>query len=206
MLQGESLTPDIHRFPLPHAAEALLAAALKNPRNTKFFMLSESDLPLYSPHVMYLQVRPLSRCSGWGSMPGHAGHAWWQTPWTERAASPRASPLQLMSEHRSRVNACNTTAGWSLDFYRWGARLADALHTAYRPALLCGSIQHIPRALQQAACLLLFSACILSCPLWQMGGSHGDARPEEAPVAQELAGRAAQLPLHVTLLHRLLPR
>lgn len=23
-----------------------------------------------------------------------------------------------MSEHRSRLNACNTTAGWELDFYR----------------------------------------------------------------------------------------
>lgn len=28
------------------------------------------------------------------------------------------TPLQLMSEHRSRLNACNTTEGWSLDFYR----------------------------------------------------------------------------------------
>jgi hypothetical protein len=42
---------------LVDAAEALLAAALRNPRNTKFFMLSESDLPLYSPETLYLQVR-----------------------------------------------------------------------------------------------------------------------------------------------------
>ncbi|KAL4424080.1 hypothetical protein ABPG75_001381 [Micractinium tetrahymenae] len=69
---------------LVDAAEALLAAALKNPRNQKFFMLSESDLPLYSPHVMY---------------------------------------LQLMSEHRSRINACNTTRGWDLDYYRWVDRM-----------------------------------------------------------------------------------
>lgn len=69
---------------LVDAAEALLAAALKNPRNQKFFMLSESDLPLYSPHVFY---------------------------------------QQLMSEHRSRINACNTTQGWDLDFYRWVDRM-----------------------------------------------------------------------------------
>jgi hypothetical protein len=42
---------------VPPAAEALLAAALRNPRNQKFFMLSESDLPLYSPEAMYLQAR-----------------------------------------------------------------------------------------------------------------------------------------------------
>lgn len=38
------------------AAEALLAAALKNPRNQRFMLLSESDLPLYSPQALYLQV------------------------------------------------------------------------------------------------------------------------------------------------------
>lgn len=42
--------------PLRCAAEALLAAALRNPRNQKFIILSESDLPLYSPEVLYLQV------------------------------------------------------------------------------------------------------------------------------------------------------
>lgn len=34
-----------------------MAAALRNPRNQKFLILSESDLPLYSPEVMYQQVR-----------------------------------------------------------------------------------------------------------------------------------------------------
>lgn len=33
-----------------------MAAALRNPRNQKFIILSESDLPLYSPEVLYLQV------------------------------------------------------------------------------------------------------------------------------------------------------
>ncbi|KAI3432241.1 hypothetical protein D9Q98_003802 [Chlorella vulgaris] len=70
---------------LVDAAEALMAAALRNPRNQKFLILSESDLPLYSPEVMY---------------------------------------QQLLSEHRSRVNACNTTAGWGLDHYRWVDRMA----------------------------------------------------------------------------------
>lgn len=28
-----------------------------------------------------------------------------------------------MSEHRSRLNACNTTAGWDLDHYRWVERM-----------------------------------------------------------------------------------
>lgn len=31
---------------------------------------------------------------------------------------PSNALVQLMSEHRSRLNACNTTAGWELDFYR----------------------------------------------------------------------------------------
>lgn len=90
LLHGREL-PDSQRVAtewgthtLVDAAEALLAAALKNPRNQKFFMLSESDLPLYSPHVMY---------------------------------------LQLMSEHRSRINGCNTTRGWDLDYYRWVDRM-----------------------------------------------------------------------------------
>lgn len=41
---------------LCRAAEALLAAALRNPRNLKFLIMSESDLPLYSPEVLYRQV------------------------------------------------------------------------------------------------------------------------------------------------------
>jgi len=28
-----------------------------------------------------------------------------------------------MTEHRSRINACNTTWGWDLDFYRWVDRM-----------------------------------------------------------------------------------
>ena len=28
-----------------------------------------------------------------------------------------------MSEHRSRLNSCNTTRGWDLDFYRWVERM-----------------------------------------------------------------------------------
>lgn len=110
------------------AAEALLAAALKNPRNQKFFMLSESDLPLYSPHVMYLQVRcrwfavwellimfqVASGVQGFRQISQRA----------ELPTTPAACwLLQLMSEHRSRINACNTTRGWDLDFYRWVDRM-----------------------------------------------------------------------------------
>lgn len=28
-----------------------------------------------------------------------------------------------MSEHRSRINGCNTTRGWDLDYYRWVDRM-----------------------------------------------------------------------------------
>ena len=54
------------------ATRALLAAALTNPRAKKFVLMSESDVPLYSPMALY---------------------------------------TQMMSESRSRVNACNNTGG-----------------------------------------------------------------------------------------------
>jgi hypothetical protein len=54
------------------ATRALLAAALTNPRAEKFVLMSESDVPLYSPMALY---------------------------------------TQMMSETRSRVNACNNTGG-----------------------------------------------------------------------------------------------
>lgn len=41
---------------LVDAARALLAAALENPRNQRFFLISESTLPLYSPLLWYSQV------------------------------------------------------------------------------------------------------------------------------------------------------
>ena len=41
---------------LVDAAKALLAAALVNPRNQRFFLISESTLPLYSPLLWYSQV------------------------------------------------------------------------------------------------------------------------------------------------------
>jgi hypothetical protein len=40
------------------AARALLTAAHRNLRITKFVLLSESDLPLYSPALLYTQVCP----------------------------------------------------------------------------------------------------------------------------------------------------
>lgn len=40
----------------PASARALLRAAYRNPRVTKFALMSESDLPLYSPHLLYSQV------------------------------------------------------------------------------------------------------------------------------------------------------
>lgn len=55
------------------ATRALLAAALTNPRAEKFLLMSESDVPLYSPMALY---------------------------------------TQMMSESRSRVNACNNTGGF----------------------------------------------------------------------------------------------
>lgn len=42
-------------FP-PSSARVLLRAAYRNPRVTKFALMSESDLPLYSPHLLYSQV------------------------------------------------------------------------------------------------------------------------------------------------------
>lgn len=47
---------DLPPASLRRPAEALLAAALRNPRNLKFLIMSESDLPLYSPEVLYRQV------------------------------------------------------------------------------------------------------------------------------------------------------
>ena len=56
------------------ATRALLAAALTNPRAEKFVLMSESDVPLYSPMALY---------------------------------------TQMMTETRSRVNACNNTGAIS---------------------------------------------------------------------------------------------
>jgi len=77
------------------AAEALLVAALKNPRNQKFFMLSESDLPLYSPHVTYLQARGNGHGAGDVSAPRRCHQpvlpaACCKTPWLPqlRLAAP----------------------------------------------------------------------------------------------------------------------
>ena len=35
----------------------------RNPRNQRFMLLSESDVPLYSPHLVYTQVRLVGRCA-----------------------------------------------------------------------------------------------------------------------------------------------
>jgi hypothetical protein len=50
-------------FTLVDAARALMRAALENPLNQRFVLVSESDLPLYSPAVVYSQLMysPLSR-------------------------------------------------------------------------------------------------------------------------------------------------
>ncbi len=55
-------------LPQAEAERRLLKAALENPRNQRFVLLSESCTPLYPPQVVY---------------------------------------LQLLSDSRSRVNACN---------------------------------------------------------------------------------------------------
>lgn len=52
----------------------LLEKALEDPRNQKFVLLSESDIPLYSPLVVYHQLisEPLSRinaCNNWSASP-----------------------------------------------------------------------------------------------------------------------------------------
>jgi len=75
------------------ATRALLASALTNPRTVKFVLLSESDVPLYSPFVFY---------------------------------------QQLVGDPRSRINACNTTAGWETD--EWQRLRADMLESGMRPA------------------------------------------------------------------------
>ena len=67
---------------LVDATRALLAAALTNPRNQKFVLLSESDVPLYSPLVLYAQMmaEPGSRvnaCNGSASsMVGRTYPGW----------------------------------------------------------------------------------------------------------------------------------
>lgn len=43
------------------ATRALLAAALTNPRAEKFVLMSESDVPLYSPMALYTQIMAESR-------------------------------------------------------------------------------------------------------------------------------------------------
>jgi hypothetical protein len=77
---------------LVDAARALLRAARRNPRAAKFVLLSESDLPLYGPQLVY---------------------------------------AQLIGERLSRINACNTTAGWRLFDHRWVDRMASDVLQAH---------------------------------------------------------------------------
>ena len=50
------------------AARNLLAVALADPLNQKFMLLSETDIPLYPPTVVYIQLisEPLSRVDACG--------------------------------------------------------------------------------------------------------------------------------------------
>ena len=83
IFHGRELPPDFRvrtvwgTHTLIDATRALIAAALTNPRAAKFVLLSESDIPLYSPLTVY---------------------------------------AQLMSEPRSRINACNKTDDWDHNF------------------------------------------------------------------------------------------
>lgn len=43
-------------FNLVEASRTLLAAALRDPLNQRFVLLSESCVPLYSPQVVYMQL------------------------------------------------------------------------------------------------------------------------------------------------------
>lgn len=61
------------------ATRVLFAAALTNPFVTKLTLVSESDVPLYGPSLVY---------------------------------------SQLLSESKSRINACNTTKHWDRNQYR----------------------------------------------------------------------------------------
>lgn len=81
-----SLIPDQYRVDstwgghsLIDATRVLFAAALANPFVSKMVLVSDSDVPLYGPLMVY---------------------------------------KQLLSEPKSRVNACNTTTGWDRDLYR----------------------------------------------------------------------------------------
>ena len=81
-----SLIPDEYRIDatwgghsLIDATRVLFAASLANPLVSKMILVSDSDVPLYGPLMMY---------------------------------------NQLMSEKKSRVNACNTTEGWDRNEYR----------------------------------------------------------------------------------------
>lgn len=50
------------------AARTLLAVALADPLNIKFILLSETDVPLYPPTLIYQQLvsEPLSRMDACG--------------------------------------------------------------------------------------------------------------------------------------------
>jgi hypothetical protein len=61
------------------ATRVLFAASLANPLVSKLILVSDSDVPLYGPTLVY---------------------------------------NQLLSESKSRINACNTTAGWDRNEYR----------------------------------------------------------------------------------------
>ena len=71
---------------LTDAARAMLAAAYANPRNQKFMLLSESDVPLYSPHVVYAQVRRGGRARPRGQA------TWWWLWWQVRGQRGASSP------------------------------------------------------------------------------------------------------------------
>lgn len=59
---------------------------------------------------------------------------------------PALLPAQLMSEHRSRINACNTTRGWDLDYYRWVDRMETSFlnKQLWRKSSQVGGCEGVP--------------------------------------------------------------
>ncbi|PRW32548.1 Transcription initiation factor TFIID subunit 13 [Chlorella sorokiniana] len=86
--QKERVVTEWGQHSLVDAARTLLRAAYRNPRVTKFALMSESDLPLYSPHLLYTQLvsERLSRINACNTT---RGWRLFEHRWVDRMATHR---------------------------------------------------------------------------------------------------------------------
>ena len=173
-------SPDapLPRAHLPPAAEALLAAAIRNPRNQKFLILSESDLPLYSPEVLYQQVGN-TICT---VLPSGDLHGWCWDSWA-------GCPAFLPCTGRHPPAACSTGApprtarpGALLRRVAWHGLRSPAVLSPPAPAPAPAADDGAPLAAERVQHHRGLVPRLLPC------GPRLRPLPAPPPVAQELAG------------------